>query len=292
MTNLNLHLPSLPESSQRFIGRIFGPLAEVGDFLSEKIRFYRWKSALEMLRQAEEIAKAKGIEPKEIPLKKLVPLLEKSSLEPEDSPILEMWANLLANAMLDEDRISSSYIDILSRLDHHDVQNLDRFIPEHYLEDIRVEDEKDGDSDGFLWAISIDISSDKERLLVHLTDILNALETNPVSMTDNFTKIQKVLYDHVDVSFGLIEYEVIDLRSEVIDDGTGYNGIFATNPMVFNEMRSFDGLISCGLLSRWSDVVNFGCGRASFTIIMPTLLGVDFIMACRGDTLEKRGLVE
>jgi hypothetical protein len=85
-------------SASNFLQRILGPVAEAIEFLSDKIRFYRFRSAIRTLERAKEITEASGITPKELPLKFLVPFLEDCSLEQEDSPFIEQWAKLLSSA--------------------------------------------------------------------------------------------------------------------------------------------------------------------------------------------------
>ncbi len=89
------------ESSQEVIGfcqRLLGPVADVSDFLSDKIRFYRYNSAMNTLARAHEIALQNKIETNCVPVKFLVPFLERCSLEDEESELIERWASLLVNA--------------------------------------------------------------------------------------------------------------------------------------------------------------------------------------------------
>jgi hypothetical protein len=88
----------VPRDIVGFFKRLAGPLAEATDFLSDKIRYYRFKSAMKTVMRAKEINAQSGISPNEIPLKFLVPFLEDCSLEEEDSPLIEQWAKLLSSA--------------------------------------------------------------------------------------------------------------------------------------------------------------------------------------------------
>lgn len=81
-----------------FLQRLLGPFAEASDFLGEKIRFYRWKSAIGTLLRARQIIEKEGLEPTQLPLKFLVPFLEDCSLEDPDCSLVERWARLLAAA--------------------------------------------------------------------------------------------------------------------------------------------------------------------------------------------------
>jgi len=56
-----------------FCQRLLGPAAEASEFLSEKIRFYRWKAAMKTLSRARELSRESGVDPKIVPIKFLVP---------------------------------------------------------------------------------------------------------------------------------------------------------------------------------------------------------------------------
>lgn len=113
------------DSIVSFAQRLLGPVAEAADFLSDKIRFMRWKSAQRTLELAEEIAFDRGIEIKEVPVKFLVPFLEKCSLEEENSELVKKWAELLATAISEYDNKLISYADILAQLGPGEVKLLE-----------------------------------------------------------------------------------------------------------------------------------------------------------------------
>lgn len=113
------------DSVVTFAQRLLGPVAEAADFLSDKIRFMRWKSAQRTLELAEDIAYERGIEVKEVPVKFLVPFLEKCSLEEENSDLVVKWAELLATAIGEYDNKLISYTDILAQLGPEDVKLLE-----------------------------------------------------------------------------------------------------------------------------------------------------------------------
>jgi Abortive infection alpha len=93
------------------------PIKEVSEILTDKVRFWRFKNQLNLIQKAEKYVKEKGFSPKKIPMKTLVPLLEYSSLEEEDS-LKEMWVNLLVNAVdpTKENINQNVYIEILKQL--------------------------------------------------------------------------------------------------------------------------------------------------------------------------------
>jgi hypothetical protein len=108
-----------------FTQRLLGPVAEAADFLSDKIRFMRWKSAQKTLGIAEEIVLRRGIKINEVPVKFLVPFLEKCSLEDEESELVKKWAELLVTAIADYNHRLISYADILAQLGPEEVHLLE-----------------------------------------------------------------------------------------------------------------------------------------------------------------------
>lgn len=111
----------IPADVQRdvvtFAQRIFGPIAELGDLLSDRIRFARFKQTIWILQRAKALCATADIEPKRIPLNILIPLLEKASLEDDSQTSLrELWANLLANAAKEPDKKYTRYASMLSEL--------------------------------------------------------------------------------------------------------------------------------------------------------------------------------
>lgn len=116
---------AVTEAATSFTLRLLGPLADVSDLLSDRIRFFRWKTSIKTLAKAKEFADKHGFEPKQIPLKQLVPLVEGASLEDEDSELIDKWAALIANASNDPEHKYVFFAQILSSLDASEVKLLD-----------------------------------------------------------------------------------------------------------------------------------------------------------------------
>ena len=110
-----------------FMQRVLGPVGELGDFLTERIRFFRWKSAARTIERAKQIANDRGVDPKQVPIKFLVPFLEQCSLEDEDSELSEYWAKLLVDASARFQNKHLLYSDILSRLGSGDANLIRHF---------------------------------------------------------------------------------------------------------------------------------------------------------------------
>lgn len=82
------------------INRYFGCAIEQGvGILEDRFRFMRWERQLKLMDRANKILDERGLESPscEIPQKFLLPYLEASTLEEEES-LQEKWAYLLANA--------------------------------------------------------------------------------------------------------------------------------------------------------------------------------------------------
>lgn len=104
-------------SSVKFVGKLLeNPLSELSGILYDDIRYLRVKNQVNLLTKAEAYFIKKGLNPKSIPAKTLVPLLEYSSLE-EDVTLQGMWESIFINAIHPTGRdVISGYIDILKQL--------------------------------------------------------------------------------------------------------------------------------------------------------------------------------
>jgi hypothetical protein len=124
--NVNVTVPDdVTRDTMGFARRILGPLAEIGDLFSEKIRLFRYKSAVKTLNRAAEIAKEGGFKPEEIPIKFLIPFIEDCSLEQEDSPLIEQWASLLASASKGFDPLHVAIKDVLKNISSKEAKLLE-----------------------------------------------------------------------------------------------------------------------------------------------------------------------
>jgi len=106
------------EEARRFLERIVGPpLDELGGLLADHVRLFRFRKQVQILEKARKILLDKGIDPKKVSLKTLVPILEEGSLE-EDESMSDRWASLLATAADPSSTISvqPSFPEILKEL--------------------------------------------------------------------------------------------------------------------------------------------------------------------------------
>lgn len=109
-----------------FLEKLAGSsLEEAGLLLSDKIRTRRLKNQIKIFSDAKKIAEENNITIKQINLKTLVPLLEFSSLE-EDETLQQKWSSLIVS-FSDESRNyeSSIFPFILSQLNNDDVEGFE-----------------------------------------------------------------------------------------------------------------------------------------------------------------------
>jgi len=78
--------------------KVAGPAAEeIGLSLRDSVHVYRAKRAYRLAEKFHQFVKERGIEPRQVNLKLLLPVLDYASVE-DDEDLHTMWANLLANA--------------------------------------------------------------------------------------------------------------------------------------------------------------------------------------------------
>jgi hypothetical protein len=116
------------EVATGFLNKLLGPASEeIGSLVGEKIRFWRFKSAINIVLKAEAYLQERNISPKHLDLKTLSQILEGSSLE-EDESMTKRWAWLLANAANSESELSvpPSFPAVLRELSSNDAIVLDK----------------------------------------------------------------------------------------------------------------------------------------------------------------------
>lgn len=116
---------------QDFIKAVVGePAKELGAWATDKIREKRLIAQITIFQKAQKLVVDAGLRPKAINMKLLVPLIENASLE-EDEDIVNMWANLLANAAT-SDGVKSSYTSLLKEIDANEARIM-QFIYNQYI---------------------------------------------------------------------------------------------------------------------------------------------------------------
>lgn len=122
---LKLTKPVL-DKTEKFMTAIFGSSAkEMGELIADKIRYKRLINQVDIFNKARIILEKNGINPRQLNLKTLVPLLEFSSLE-EEELLQEKWANLIANiSSSPESGLEPKLVKTLSNMSSLEAQVLD-----------------------------------------------------------------------------------------------------------------------------------------------------------------------
>ena len=85
------------EIAKDFVDKLIGPSVEqIGLLFADNIKYFRFKNQVKILIKAKEYVESKNIDTKSIPLKILVPLIEKASLE-ENEELQNKWAIMITN---------------------------------------------------------------------------------------------------------------------------------------------------------------------------------------------------
>ena len=129
-------IPAAVEVAKDFLNKIAGPAAsELGEHFADKVRFWRFKNQLTILGKAQRMLDEGRITPSQIPLKTLLPAMEHSSLE-ENETLQEKWAALLANAAnpASEIEVNPGFVETLKQLSPQDARALDVIYGQDVLE--------------------------------------------------------------------------------------------------------------------------------------------------------------
>jgi len=117
------------ELTDLFGGIIPQFVKESGGILFDNVRFWRWKNQVNIIKKAKKFLEENNLQKNPVSLKVLVPLLEASSLE-EDQTMQDKWANLLTNAISNKLEIRPNYVEILKELSPIEVLLLDKIYEE------------------------------------------------------------------------------------------------------------------------------------------------------------------
>lgn len=124
-----INLPkAVVDKADRFLSTLLGPaVRETGELFADKMRYRRFRNQVLILQKAEDLLSKSGLKAKDVSLKTLVPLIEKSSLE-EDPVLQDMWAALLANATLSNAKTSlhAVCINVLNSISPFEAKMLDK----------------------------------------------------------------------------------------------------------------------------------------------------------------------
>ena len=167
-----------------FIEKLAGSaLEEAGLYFGDKVRVRRLTNQIKIFSEAKRIAEENNISIKQIDLKILVPLLEFSSLE-EDETLQQKWSNLIVNFSDESQNYESSIFPfILSQLNKSDVEASDSFSTnrQYYLHHVGV--------------IHSRIVKDNLLRLGLIEQHFGAISDNPVGQKHKRTELGALFYE-------------------------------------------------------------------------------------------------
>ena len=114
------------EAARGFLSKVAGPAAEeAGLLLQDKVKMYRFKNQVKAVAKAQKYLEDASINPGQVPLRTLLPLLEGAALEDNES-LSNKWASLLANAASGSGTVvPPSFLTVLSQISPSDASILD-----------------------------------------------------------------------------------------------------------------------------------------------------------------------
>jgi hypothetical protein len=112
------------EPAKGFLKRLLGPAVdEAALLLQDKVRLYRLQNQIAILARAEQMLADAHLQPGDVQLKHLLPVLEAASLE-NNIELQERWAALIANASI-SDNFQLLFVEMLRRLSSSEARFLD-----------------------------------------------------------------------------------------------------------------------------------------------------------------------
>src|SRR6218665_338494 len=114
--------------AKSFIEKLLGAsFEETGLLIADNIKLIRFKNQIKILTKAQKIVNENNIDIKKISLKQLVPLLEYSSLE-DDETLQDKWTNLMVNFIdSNENYTSTIFPFILNQVSTNELKILEMF---------------------------------------------------------------------------------------------------------------------------------------------------------------------
>ena len=204
----SLNLPKhILDKTEKLMSKLFGPsVNEFGELFADNVKFRRLKNQVKILNKTRVLLEKNGLETRELNLKTTTNLIEKSSVE-EDETLQDKWANLIANIVTSpENGLEPRLINTLSSLSSLEAKILD-FINEDFYVQRQLKLAK------LLNSPYLTIKYTEQD--IKLEDIIISFDSvkENFELSDEYTKIY---IDNLE-SLGLLRYEDPDID---IDDGS------------------------------------------------------------------------
>jgi hypothetical protein len=108
--------------------KLAGPMFdEFGAMLGDNVRVYRVKNLIKTFQKTEQLLLDAGLLAKTVPPRLLLPIIENSSIEDNDS-LQRLWAGLLATASQQADSVSPSFVETLKQLTPDEARHLEQVL--------------------------------------------------------------------------------------------------------------------------------------------------------------------
>ncbi|MBD2730471.1 DUF4393 domain-containing protein [Nostoc sp. FACHB-892] len=151
----------------KFISKVFEGVDGIAiETVINEVRCFNAKRTAKALEEIYEKLNNAGVEPKKVPTKTLIPILENISLE-EDEILSEKWSKLLESSIKGI-FIHPSYIDILEKISPNDAKVLDIIFKE-----VEIKLIKDFSITRLISEVNIKAEMSKEDLIESLEILLN-----------------------------------------------------------------------------------------------------------------------
>ncbi len=229
-----------------------GPAGSIGELISDRIRFARWRQSLNILKKAKEVADSEGRELTQPELKFLVPFMEACSVE-GDPELTDIWARLLVDESCQKSPINLSILTVLKSISVNEA---------HCLEEIS--------------------HHSNNKPLAHLKIVKGTANWHGKLIDEFFTAHKDNLEDGL--QSGAAENEIFSKLN-----GFGYDFKFSLNEFrveVFSEgatrwLTEITSLVSLGVaeISALETEAFFG-PPPILRVVQPTLLGWELVKKC------------
>ncbi|MBW4429009.1 MAG: DUF4393 domain-containing protein [Nostoc desertorum CM1-VF14] len=151
----------------KFLSKVFEGVDGIAiETVINEVRCFNAKRTAKAMEEIYERLNHAGIEPKKVPIKTLIPILENISIE-EDETLSDKWSKLLESSIKGT-FIHPSYIDILEKISPNDAKVLDIIFKQSEIKSI-----KDFSINRLISEVNIKAEMSKEDLIESLEILLN-----------------------------------------------------------------------------------------------------------------------
>lgn len=120
----------------KFLSKVFEGVDGIAiETVINEVRCFNAKRTAKAMEEIYERLNHAGIEPKKVPIKTLIPILENISIE-EDETLSDKWSKLLESSIKGT-FIHPSYIDILEKISPNDAKVLDIIFKQSEIKSIK-----------------------------------------------------------------------------------------------------------------------------------------------------------